>query len=85
MGIRETLFQEKLPKFTDAQAAAFFGQYGEIVSVNGRPAGLDLFLVMFAAEKLTCGPLSLNPIVARALCSLLIKHGYGPQPQRHQT
>ena len=85
MGGRETLFQEHLPEFTDAQAAAFFSQCGEIVSVSGRSAGLDLFLVMFASEKLSCGPLSLNPVVARTLCRLLIRNGYGPHAQQPQT
>jgi hypothetical protein len=46
---------------------------------------LDLFLLTFVSEKGTVnGPLSLNPVVARELCKLLLAHGYGPS-QTHQT
>ena len=76
---RERLFEEFKPQFSDYQALEFIQKYGEIVSVDGREAALDLFLVMFASEHLTCGPISLNPVVARALCALLLEAGYGPQ------
>lgn len=85
MGQRETWFQEKFPQFTENQAATFFRQHGEIVSVNARPGAPDLFLVAFASEGQQYGPMALNPIVARALCGLLIQHGYGPPPQPQQT
>jgi hypothetical protein len=85
MSDRERLFREKLPQFTDYQAVELIGQHGEIVSMAGRKAALDLFLLTFVSEKGTVnGPLSLNPVVARELCKLLLAHGYGPS-QTHQT
>jgi hypothetical protein len=85
MNDRERLFREKLPQFTDYQAVELIGQHGEIVSVAGREAALDVFLLTFVSEKDSIvGPLSLNPVVARELCRLLLAHGYGPS-QAHQT
>ena len=76
---RDTLFKEKRPQFTDFQAHELWSQYGEIVSVDARPAALDAFLVTFVSENdMTAGLLALNPVVARALCKLLIDNGYGP-------
>lgn len=81
MSDRDTLFREKLPKFTDAEAADLFYKFGEIVSVEGRDGPLGSFLVSFASEKgLTAGPLALNSLVARALCKLLLDGGFGPEP-----
>jgi hypothetical protein len=82
---REILFRERLPKFTDYDALKLIGEHGQIVSVDGRPAALDLFIVAFASDKgTTVGPLSLNPVVARALCKLLLDDGHGPE-HTHQT
>ena len=82
MSDSETLFREKLPKFTDAQAAELCHQHGQIVSMDGREAPLDTFLVMFMSEKdLGVGPLVLDPLVARRLCKLLLDHGYGPSEE----
>jgi hypothetical protein len=78
MSDRDALFREKLFKFTDYQTVELIGEHGEIVSVAGRPAALDLFIVTFAPDKgTTIGPLSLNPIVARELCKLLTDHVHG--------
>jgi hypothetical protein len=82
---REALFRERLPKFTDYEALKLINEHGQIVSVDGRHAALDLFIIAFASDKgTTVGPLSLNPIVARALCKLLIDDGHGPE-YMHQT
>lgn len=78
MGERETLFKENLPEFTDVQAEALYRRFGEVISVNGREGPIDSFLLMFVTEKSDCGPLCLNPVVARELCKLLIANGYGP-------
>jgi|SRR5580704_12906473 hypothetical protein len=76
---RKTLFEAKRPQFTDYEAHELWQKYGEIVSVDGRPAALDSFLVTFLSENdMTAGPLALNSVVARALCKLLIDNGYGP-------
>jgi hypothetical protein len=76
---RKTLFEAKRPQFTEYEAHELWQKYGEIVSVDGRPAALDSFLVTFVSENdMTAGPLGLNPVVARALCKLLIDNGYGP-------
>jgi hypothetical protein len=75
-----TLFEEKLPKFTDTDAAVLFHEHGEIVSVAGRKGPLDFFLVKFVSKNgLFAGPLTLNPVVARALCAQLLAAGYGPR------
>jgi hypothetical protein len=79
MGNDERLFKEKLPKFTDVEAHQLWAEYGSVVSMDGRPGPLDSFLVKFAAERTDCGPLVLTATVARELCNLLIRHGYGPQ------
>jgi hypothetical protein len=77
----EKLFQKRLPNFTDTDAALLWSEFGTVVSMDGRPGPLfDTFLVKFVAERTDCGPLVLNQTVARALCGLLIRHGYGPQP-----
>jgi hypothetical protein len=81
---REILFREKLPIFTDTEAATLFYEYGEIVSVAGRDGPLPgTYLVSFASEKgLKAGPLVLNSVVARALCKLLLDGGFGPLPPK---
>jgi hypothetical protein len=38
---RKTLFEAKRPQFTDYQAREQWQKYGEIISVDGRPAALD--------------------------------------------
>jgi hypothetical protein len=79
----EILFREKLPNFTDVEAATLFGKYGRIISIAGRVGPLgDTVLVKFASESgLTAGPLVLTSLVAKELCKLLIDEGFGPSPQ----
>jgi len=75
----ETLLRERLPKFTDAEAARLFYEHGGIVSLDGREGPMGSFLVSFVSEKgLVAGPLVLNSTVARRLCGLLMAAGYGP-------
>jgi hypothetical protein len=82
---REALLRDRRPRFTDYEARKLIDEHGQIISVDGRHSALDLFIVAFASEKgTTVGPLSLNPIVARALCKLLVDDGHGPEPT-HQT
>jgi hypothetical protein len=40
---RKTLFEAKRPQFTEYEAHELWQKYGEIVSVDGRPAALDSF------------------------------------------
>jgi hypothetical protein len=35
-------------------------------------------VTLVSENGMTAGPLALNPVVARALCKLLIDNGYGP-------
>jgi hypothetical protein len=80
MNQREILFRRKRPQIPPDEALRLVKEHGEIVSMGGREAPLDLFLVTFVSEKdTTVGPLALNPVVARELCKLLIDHGYGPE------
>jgi len=74
---RERLFLERKPTFTEVQAAQFYEENGEAISVDGRRAALDLFLVSFAFETSEIGPIPLNPLVARQLFFLLSQHGFG--------
>jgi hypothetical protein len=79
MNEREVLFRKKRPQIDPTEAAQMIREHGEIVSMGGREAAGDLFLLTFVSEKDTeAGPLPLNPVVARELCKLLIDHGYGP-------
>ena len=76
----EILFREKLPTFTDTEAATLFYQYGQIVSVAFRDGPLPgTYLVSFASEKsLKAGPLVLNSVTASALCKHLLDAGVKP-------
>jgi hypothetical protein len=77
---REILFRTKRPQIPPDEALKLIQEHGEIVSMGGREAPEDLFLVTFVSEKdTTVGPLALNPVVARELCQLLIDRGYGPE------
>jgi hypothetical protein len=82
---REILFRTKRPQIDPAEALQMIREHGEIVSMGGREAAGDLFLLTFVSEKDTkAGPLALNPVVARELCKLLIDRGYGPT-HTHQS
>jgi len=76
----ERLFREKLPTFTDTEAATLFYQYGRIVSVARRDGPLPgTHLVLFVSENgVKAGPLVLNSVVASALCKILEDSGVRP-------
>ena len=77
-------FRPHLSEITDVQTMEFYRQNGPILSVNGRRIPLDNFLLVLSTGPPTYGPYPLNATAARALCNLLIDHGFGPpelQPQ----
>jgi hypothetical protein len=78
---REDIFREKLPTFTDTEAATLFYEYGEIVSLDFRDGPLPgTYLVSFVSEKdVKAGPLVLNSVVASALCKHFLDAGVKPK------
>jgi len=76
----ETLFQQKRPQIPLDAALRIVEEYGDMVSMDGRIAAINHFLVAFVSKKGDlAGPLMLNAVVARELCRLLIANGYGPK------
>ena len=71
-------FRPVLTEITDVEAMDFFTKNGEILSVNGKRAALDTFVLVLAAGPEKFGPYPLNSATAKELCSLLIEHGFGP-------
>lgn len=77
----ESDFRQYRPNLTEVmllQAAQGYGQGGEIVSLNGRGAGIDHFILLLATDSELHGPFLMTPVCARELCALLVAEGFGP-------
>ena len=78
----ESDFQKYRPALTEVtvvQAAKAWGQGDEILSLNGQRTAIDAFILLLSGDSNTNGPYLLNATCARALCSILIAEGFGPQ------
>jgi hypothetical protein len=71
-------FQPRLNEVTEAKAAEFFYSTHGIQSLNGKLSAIDAFTLVLATDSEQYGPYVLNAVSARALCRLLMEHGFGP-------
>jgi hypothetical protein len=75
-GAQKTDFQTYFPTISDAEAAASLTNPGEIVSVTGRRAAPNVFLVKFSTRTGVVGPLVLNRYTAEILKQTLDQQGF---------
>ncbi len=76
-GAEKAEFQNNVPAaISDAEAALALTNPGQIVSLLGRSAGPDAFVVMFATRGGTVGPLVLTRYVAEILRKTLEQQGF---------
>ena len=78
----ELEFKRYLPKVTEVtvvKAAKAWGEGDHIRSLDGKRTAIDAFILQMATDLEVRGPYLMNATCARALCSLLIAGGFGPQ------
>jgi hypothetical protein len=71
-------YRPNLTEVTVIKAADAYGRGDEILSLNGKGAAIDAFILLLATDSETHGPYLLNSVCARELCGLLISEGFGP-------
>lgn len=82
----ETEFEKFRPTVTEQtriQAAQAYGRGDEIVSLDGKEAGLDSFILVLATDAARHGPFLLTATCARELCGLLAAAGFEPRGKGH--
>jgi hypothetical protein len=71
-------YRPPITEVTTLKAAKAYGIGDEILSLNGKRAALDAFILLLSNDSVTHGPYLLNSTCARALCDLLLDEGFGP-------
>lgn len=71
-------YRPKVTEVTSVEAAKSWGEGNEILSLNGKRAALDAFILLLSTDAEVHGPYLMNSVCARELCTLLISEGFGP-------
>lgn len=71
-------YRPRVTEVTVVEAAQAYGRGDEILSLNGRRAALDAFILLLSNDLETHGPYLMNSKCARELCGLLLAEGFGP-------
>jgi hypothetical protein len=71
-------YRPNLTEVTVVQAAKYYGQGDEILSLSGKRTAIDGFILLLATDSEVQGPFLMNAMCARALCALLVDEGFGP-------
>jgi hypothetical protein len=71
-------YRPHLTEVTTIEAAQAYGRGDEILSLNGKIAALDSFILLLSNDTETFGPYLMNVVCARKLCALLLTEGFGP-------
>jgi hypothetical protein len=71
-------YRPRITEVTNVEAAQAYGRGDEILSLNGKRAALDAFILLLADDSVTHGPYLMNSTCARQLCAILLDEGFGP-------
>jgi hypothetical protein len=71
-------YRPRITEVTNVEAAQAYGRGDEILSLNGKRAALDAFILVLADDSVTHGPYLMNSTCARQLCAILLHEGFGP-------
>jgi len=72
-------YRTQITEVTAIKSQKYWGEGNEILSLDGRRAAINSFIICLANDSETGGPFFLNATCARKPCARLTSEGFGAQ------